>query len=689
MKQNYRRITIKNIEVKENFWKEKIELIRNKVLPYQWRALNDQIEEAAPSYCIRNMKTAALAQRLRHEGVVLPTRSTKEFTSLPEGNAILPSTEELTEDDIRFYGFVFQDSDLYKWIEAASYVLAYRWDDELKKRIDGMVELIASVMMDDGYMDTFYIINDPASRFTNLRDHHELYCFGHMAEAAAAYYEVTGEKNLLKLAERFAECISTNIGPEPGKKHGYPGHELAEMALMRMYECTGNKKYLELAGYFVDERGRKPLYFNEEHNEPDGDLRYYQSHKPVREQTEAVGHAVRAMYFYSGVTDVARAHADSGLWDAAGRLWNDVTRRKMYITGAVGGTCIGEAFSYAYDLPSDSAYAETCASIGLVFWAERMLMVEQDRRYADVMERALYNSVLSGMSLDGTEFFYVNPLSVNPAACRQDGRLTHVKPRRQKWFGCACCPPNLARMISSVMSYAYGTDGDNLWIHLYMGSTFDTELMGADGSLKKVRVDIGADFPWRGDGTIRLEAESPLKCRIALRVPGWGRNYSIKASADGESIQEFDNTQEKILNQGYLYIEINGQRSVDIEFNYVMEPVFYRSNRKVRECVGQVCLLRGPLVYCLEEADNGSNLHNILVSPQQALKTVQETELDFLGKGSVGIIMDGMRECDGKEALYEIAESATAVENTRLKFIPYYAWANRQEGEMTVWIREK
>ena len=576
---------MKQVHVTDTFWNEKIALIREKVVPYQWRALNDQIEEADPSFCIRNLKTAALAQKLRREGAVLPRHSTSEFTSLPEGNAILPETDELTREDIHFYGFVFQDSDLYKWIEAASYVLAGQWDEELKARIDEMIGLIGDVMMEDGYMDSFYIINDPDSRFTNLRDHHELYCFGHMAEAAVAYYEATGERSLLGLAQRFARCIAEHIGPGEDQKHGYPGHELAEMALVRMYECTGDAGLLDLARYFVNERGQSPLYFNVEHGDENGDLRYYQSHKPVRQQEEAVGHAVRAMYLYAGVADLARVDGDEELWKVSRRFWNDVTYKKMYITGAVGGTCIGEAFSYAYDLPSDSAYAETCASIGLVFWAERMLRIQQDSRYADVMERALYNGILSGMSLDGTEFFYVNPLSVDPAACRQDGRLAHVKSRRQKWFGCACCPPNLARLIGSIASYAYGVDQDTVWIHLYMGGSFETELPGVDGTLQKVTIRVDAGFPWREDGTVELRTEEALQAGIALRIPGWCSRYQIVVRREDGSVLKLDETQEELLKRGYLYVDLDGQSCLDIEFHYEMEPVFYRSNRRVRECV--------------------------------------------------------------------------------------------------------
>ena len=398
------------------------------------------------------------------------------------GFEALPKDPEHLED--RVYGFVFQDSDFYKWIEAVGYSLTQHPDPELEKTADAAIDIVCAAQQEDGYLDTYYILNGKDKIFTDLKDHHELYCLGHLIEGAVAYYQATGKDKLLKAAMGYADYTAECFGPEEGKCKGYPGHEIAEMALVRLYEATGDEKYLSLARFFVDERGSRPYYFDKEHpecvgNSPDG-LRYAynQAHVPVREQEEAVGHAVRAVYLYAGMTDIARITQDEPLYSACEKLWDNMVSRKMYITGGIGGTHLGEAFSFDYDLPNDTAYAETCAAIGLVFVARRMLEIRPVSGYADVMERALYNCVLSGMALDGRSFFYVNPLEVNPEACHKDERKAHVKPVRQKWFGCACCPPNLARLLSSISSYAYTEKEDTLFVHLYMGSIIKKQVNG-------------------------------------------------------------------------------------------------------------------------------------------------------------------------------------------------------------------
>lgn len=659
-------VRLDRIHLTDAFWKERTETVRKKVIPYQWNALNDAIPEAEKSYCIRNFQTAKRVNRLRRQGVPVEERSTKDFISLPEGNALLPGQDALEND---FYGFVFQDSDLYKWIEASAYSLTTHPDQELEKTIDSMVELMEEAMLEDGYLDTFYIIKNPKKRFTNLRDHHELYCFGHMAEAAAAYYEATGKKKLLELAMRFADHICDHFGSEEGKCHGYPGHELAEMALIRLYDCTGKEKYKELSHYFVTQRGQKPNYFLEEHQEKEGDMRYYQAHEPVADQKEAVGHAVRAMYFYSAIADLAREEENHTFYQIAKRLWNDVTQKKMYITGGVGATHIGEAFSYAYDLPSDTAYAETCAAIGLVFFAHRMLLLEPKAEYADVMERALYNGVLSGISLDGTSFFYVNPLEVNPAACQNDKRIAHIKARRSKWFGCACCPPNLARLTSSIAKYIFTKEKDCLWIHLYVGCDMDFVWNG-----QTVHLSMESNLPWSDRIAIRLQAQEEMKGTIALRIPGWAGEWSIETDQDTR------------LKDGYLYIDIKGQKELLLTPQFQIEPVFYRANTMVRETSGQIALGYGPLIYCLEEADNGKNLH-LLEADIDAVKQAQKIALPFINEHAVGFRMKGSRLIEEENAsLYCNAGKEAGKKEEWLTWIPYFAWANREEGEMRVWI---
>ena len=668
-----RPLPLRAIQVTDPFWKGEMELVRREVIPYQWAALNDQVEGAVPSFCMHNFKTAGKLNREKRErgaSFEEPKYTFRGFETLPEDPKHL---------DDAFYGFVFQDSDFSKWIEAVGYSLTQHPDPELERIADGAIDIVCAAQQDDGYLDTYYIINGKDRIFSNLKDHHELYCFGHLAEGAVAYFEATGKDKLLKAAERFADYIGAHFGAEEGKCKGYPGHEIAEMALVRLYEATGNASYLELSRYFVDERGKRPYYFDREHPEEvkkgceDG-LRYsyYQAHLPVRQQEEAVGHAVRAVYLYSGMADVARLTGDGTLYEACKRLWDSITREKMYITGGIGATHIGEAFSFPYDLPNDTAYAETCASIGLVFFARRMLEIMPDARYANVMERALYNGILSGMALDGKSFFYVNPLEVLPEACHKDERKSHVKPVRQKWFGCACCPPNLARLISSIGSYAYTENDDTLFVHLYLGGTLEKKI-----GEKTADICIESGMPWNGDVTVRLRAkETGLK--LALRLPDWCSHYGLEG-AEGAALEEKD---------GYLYVEKDWAEEETLTLHFPMEIRLMAADENVREDAGKAALMRGPLVYCLEGADNGADLHLLSVNP--ALHAA-EKEIEICSVPMKAIEADGFRikkrKADGKETDGVLYRSYRKPEKkpVRLRFIPYYAWANRGENEMQVW----
>lgn len=633
------------IQIEDKFWKEYMELVREHVIPYQWEALNDRIPDAQPSHCIENFRVASGQQA---------------------GT---------------FQGMVFQDSDVYKWLEAVAYSLTWHKDEELEKTADETIDLIGAAQQPDGYLDTYYIINGLEKRFTNLMDNHELYCFGHMTEAAVAYYRATGKRKFLDIAIKYAECIAGCLGTEEGKIPGYPGHEVAEMALAALYEVTGDEKHLKLAKYFIDQRGQAPLFFEEECKKNGNTCfwddsymkkQYYQAGKPVREQDKAEGHAVRAVYLYSGMAEVASKTEDKELFEACRKLWDNIIQKQMYVTGAIGATEHGEAFSFDYDLPNDTVYGETCAAIGLIFFARRMFEITKDSRYADVMEQALYNGVISGMSLDGKSFFYVNPLEVEPEACLKDYNKRHVKPERQKWFGCACCPPNVARLLSSIGGYAFEESPDSLYMNLFVGGKLQTVKDG-----KENQITVETRYPWAGQIKITVENKEDSTFALALRIPGWCQSYSLKVNKE---LQKYSR------NQGYAMLERTWKNGDEVLLTLDMPVQLVEANPLVREDLGKVAVTRGPLVYCLEETDNGKNLSGIYLEEDADFAIKEEPELL---KGIVTIETQGKKVSQkgwNGETLYRTYQGKN-YDPCSLKFIPYYAWTNRGVGEMTVWVK--
>lgn len=722
-----RPLDLKQIQITDAFWGREQELVRREVIPYQWEALNDRIPDAAPSYCMRNFKVAGRLMREKREkgsAFAAPAYTFRGFEALPE--------DPRNPDPDKFYGFVFQDSDFAKWIEAVAYSLINHPDPELEKTADEAIDIVCAAQAENGYLDTYYIINGMDRIFTNLRDHHELYCFGHLAEGAIAYHQATGKDKLLKAAERYADFIASRFGPEEGKSKGYPGHEIAEMALARLYELTGERRYLALSQFFLDMRGTKPYYFDIEEREraayegrpykaPEAEevrFQYHQAHLPVREQSEAVGHAVRAVYLYSGMADVARLTGDEAMFSACERLWNSIVREKLYITGGIGGTHVGEAFSFPYDLPNDTAYSETCAAIGLAFFARRMLEIQADNRYGDVMEQALYNTVLAGMALDGKSFFYVNPLEVLPEGCEKDERKRHVKAVRQKWFGCACCPPNIARIVSSLGAYAYTQNETTLFTHLYMGSNVSCTLSGTG-----FRMETESHFPWDGRVKAAVRAEKAVRGTLAFRVPGWCRKAEAKVRRLGSTLcscriengnfasaaqQQLCRSAESAiqceLKKGYLYLTGEWQEGDEICMDFPMEVRCVSANPRVREDIGKVAFTRGPVCYCMEEADNGKNLHLLRADMEKLfadgtgiLSGVSVEKSCEFGHEICILKAPGKRQqmseytaADGDDGrntgLYK--DYVPAVEQSvTLWLVPYYIWNNRGEGEMSVWVR--
>ncbi len=643
-------VKMENVKLKGGLLGYVQDLIVNETIPYQYDVLNDNVEGALKSHAIANFRIAAGEQKGE------------------------------------FYGMFFQDSDVAKWLEAASYSLMLEPNPELEKILDDLVDLIGRAQQPDGYLNTYFTVAHPDERWTNLRDMHELYCAGHMMEAAVAYYRATGKTKLIDIMSKFTDHMLTILGPEPGKKRGYPGHPEIELALVKMYKVTGDEKYLKLSKFFIDERGTQPHYFTLEAEQRGENKKrtvqddmwstyhYYQAHLPLKEQTTAEGHAVRAMYLFAGAADVARETGDQELFAVLKRLWNNVTNRRMYITAAIGSQSYGESFSLDYDLPNDTVYAETCASIGLAFFAHRMLQMDPDSRYADVLEKAIYNGILSGISLDGKKFFYVNPLEVDPETCQKRHDHFHVKIERQAWFTCACCPANVSRLYASIGDYMYSTSSNGeIYIHLFANSSANIALGD-----RSVALDVNTRYPWDGHINIKVDPDSKGEFVIAIRVPSWCYEPSIMVNGQPVNIREH-------MERGYVKIKRVWEPGDEIDVFYPMKAMLVRANPKVREDAGKVAIQRGPMVYCIEEVDNGKGLHRIIVPKDVDFKEAFE---DGLLNGVVTISFKAYRlkgwtddEC------YSFAQNS--YEEVEVKAVPYYAWGNRGVGEMMVWLREE
>jgi len=632
-------IPLRNIHIDDPFFSARIDIARNVTIPYMWDALHDAIDGVAPSGCISNFEIAA---------------------GLREG---------------KFAGYCFQDSDLWKWIEGTAYSLASHPDAELEAKVDSAIELAEKAQQPDGYLDTYYIVNGLENRFTNLRDNHELYVAGHMFEAAAAYYEVTGKRRLLDMACRAADCIDRNIGPEEGKIHGYPGHQECELGLAKLYCVTGEERYLKLAKYFLDARGTQSHYFDIEaearNEQPKPDWRrykpekysYHQAHKPVREQTEAIGHAVRQLYMLAGMADVGALCGDDTLTDAANVLLSNIVNKQMFITGGVGAVNEGEAFSFNYDLPPERCYTETCASIALIMAASRLNRGNPDGRYGDTVERALYNGILSGVSLDGTKYFYMNPLEVWPERCERRADM-EVDPQRLGWFGCACCPPNILRTLTGLGNYIYAADENALLVDQYIASSVKANLGGAD-----VNVKLEANYPWSGD--VKLTVADSAKFALMLRLPGWTKAFALKLN--GEEINA-------PVGDGFIVIDRAFSAGDVVELSLSMEVRFINASLHSPNYAGKTALTRGPLVYCVEEKDNGDHLWSLAV---RAGEVRAEHDNELLG-GVTKLTCGGVRE-EIVDELY--GETIPGREAVQLTFVPYYAGGNRGKGEMSVWVR--
>jgi DUF1680 family protein len=561
--------------------------------------------------------------------------------------------------------YVFWESDISKWIEAASYSLATTPDPQLEAMVDEAIAFLLSLQQPDGYLNLWFTQVEPERRWTNLRDHHELYCAGHLIEAAVAHVQATGKRSLIDAVCRYADYIDATFGPEEGKRRGYCGHEEIELALVKLYRCTGEQRYLRLSQYFIEERGQRPSYFDLEaraRGEQPADYEmvtyeYNQSHVPIREQHEIVGHAVRAMYLFSAVADLARELGDDSLFAICQDIWQHLYAKRLYITGGLGSSEGNEGFTADYDLPNSAAYAETCAAIGLVMWSHRLLQLDADHRYADVMEQALYNGVLSGLSFDGTAFFYVNPLE-------SDG--TH---QRQHWFKCACCPPNLARLLLSLGSYFYTVTETDILVHLYAQSSA-TLTVGS----RRVTLHQQTAYPW--DGTVQLvvECDEPTEFGLQVRIPGWCREARLTLAGVEVPV---------IARKGYARVTRIWQPGESLTLHLSMPVEYVYPHPAIRENVGKIALRSGPLIYCVEHADNPVPLHQLGVPVDPVFEKQLLTDLS----GDIAVLRGTVRLLETEEwgeTLYQTTPPGSRP--FPLTAIPYYAWGQRTHGEMRIWL---
>lgn len=579
---------------------------------------------------------------------------------------------------------VFWDSDSGKWLESAAYSLATHPDPELEATADDLIDAIASAQFEDGYLNTYFPVHFPEGRWANLRDNHEMYNAGHLMEAAVAYRQATGKTKLLDVLARFSDHIAATFGAEAGKRRGYGGHPEIELALVKMYRETGEERFLQLASYFVDERGQAPHYYDQEAHDrgarPEDywaqTYRYCQAHLPLRQHTEANGHSVRACYLYAGIADVALETGDEDLLRLSRVLWDDLTRHQMYVHGGVGPSHHNEGFTFAYDMPTETAYCETCAAIALAFWAHRMFHLDPDSRYIDVMELAIYNSSLSGLSHSGDQFFYANPLAaypgVNPQERWQD-TMDEGHYRRVYWYHCPCCPPNISRLIASIGEYAYSQAGDRVYVQMYHDNAVSLEVGGTN-----LRLVQETQYPWDGSLRITVTAAQSVDFELALRIPDWCYDYQL--SVNGEA-------QTAAPERGYVILSRRWSDGDQVGLTLAMPVERVMPHPNIRQTAGQIALQRGPVLYCLEEVDNGPRLANVRIPASSTLEAALDSQLF----GGVSVITGQalrIEPAEASPALYRHHSQARYRETAfTFKAIPYYLWANRDPGEMLVWIR--
>lgn len=630
----YKDVPFTNVHFSDNFWASRIETIRSVTVPFAFHKCEE-------TYRIDNFAVAG---------------------KLMEGKFNSP--------------YPFDDSDVYKIMEGAAYLLAVKEDKALDMYMDSLIHLIGAAQEPDGYLYTTRTIGGDSQhpwagskRWENERDNsHELYNVGHMYEAAVAHYLATGKRSFLDIAIKSANLLCNTFGPEEEKITVAPGHQEVEIGLVKLYRVTGDKRYLDLSQFFLEARGKYDKYDrNSEDQFRNGS--YWQDHKPVIAQDEAVGHAVRATYMYAAMTDIAALKNERHFENAVGKLWDNVVGKKMYITGAIGSTRHGEAFGKNYELPNSTAYCETCASIANCMWNLRMFMLHGDAKYIDVLERSLYNGVLSGISLDGKKFFYPNVLS-----CDENGS------ERSEWFDCSCCPSNLARFIPSVPGYVYATSSKGFYVNLYGANHADVVLKNG----KHVQVEQQTDYPWNGKIKLILTPETPEDFAVMLRIPGWVNSQPVPSDLytytrhDKGAVKITINGKPRnfVMEKGYAVLSGSWKQGDTIELSLPMDVHKVSANDKVATDVNHLAVERGPIVYCAEFADNGGTVLNYVLKPETAFEAAPASML-----GGVEILKGTTERIIAENDFKEIKSVTDSI-----LLIPYYARSHRGNGEMAVWL---
>jgi DUF1680 family protein len=613
-------VNFSHVEIEDNFWKPRIYTVSTVTIPV---CINQTEVKTAR---IRNFEKVAAKKGEKHEGIY------------------------------------YDDSDVYKALEAIAYSLKNHPDPTLEKKADDWIDKISAAQLPDGYLNTFYILGNIQNRWTNM-NYHEDYCAGHLIEAAVAYFNTTGKRKILEVATRFANHIDSTFRLQ--NRHWVSGHQEIELALVKLYKTTGDKRYLDLSDWFLQQRGHG--YYSDIPKNQE----YSQDRYPLKDQTQITGHAVRAMYLYTGAADVAAAKDDTGYMKAMKQVWEDVVYRNMYITGGIGSSGRNEGFSVDYDLPNEQAYCETCASVGMVFWNQRMNLLTGESKYIDVLERSLYNGALDGLSLKGDLFFYGNPLA-------SSGNYS-----RREWFGTACCPSNIARLVESVGNYIYAKSDNALWVNLFVGSSGTLTIKNRNIQVKQV-----TNYPWDGKVQISVIPDKQTDFNLFIRIPGWADNVPVP----GETYSYSDTSSEKIslsLNgipvaykivNGYAVINKTWKKGDVVVLNLPMPVRRIVAVDMVKDDRNRVALQRGPLVYCFEHFDNEGKVMNIVIPDNTAFTSEFKPEL-----------LNGIVVLETLAPVASISEDGLGIScaNRKITAIPFFSWANRGEGQMQVWMPRK